>query len=206
MPFKARTAPSALTLELPQQHSLTHANCRKPTHSIRRDEMLDSWWHGGKKAWEVLLLCNSRVLHPSRILSDSDTIILSLKWAPDGKAGSSHLLWNLVSTRAHVSSYCLWAALEFLSVCRYDLEYAAVFAGSFQCVGSLSDLWWTYCHSAHELASYTVMIQTVRFPCEDTHTKHKYISQNGNTHYLLNIVFIYNSNPTREHKHTHWLL
>lgn len=138
---------------------------------------------------------------------------VGLKWAPDGKAGLAHLFWALLSATAQATSYCLWASSEFLSEHHKDLEHPAVFVGSLQCVGGLSDLWWTYA-TLPTGWNYSVMIHT--FPWKThththtpthTHThKHKYTAYRGTLSFTLYAIELYkHKSHTEAQTHMRWL-
>lgn len=165
--FKATLA---LTQELPQRRSFIHSFMQITGNQHTRDDM-------SVKASEVLSLCASQgsCISPkscqTRIQSFStDGLEMGSRWRGCFRS-------PLVSPRAQVSPYCLWTASEFLPERHYlDLERAAVFTDLLPRVGSSSDLWWTYCHSAH--AFQLLSCDSYVSLCEDTHTQNT-ISRRG---------------------------
>lgn len=98
-------------------HSLIQTAANKHT---RQGEMRYWRWHVRKKL-QKCFHCAARefcVSDEHCRLKCNHCQQTGLKWATDGKAVLfARLFWALVSTPARVTSYCLWAALEFLSDC-----------------------------------------------------------------------------------------
>lgn len=98
-------------------HSLIQTAANKHT---RQGEMRCWWWHV-RKTLQKCFHCAAREFCVSDEHWRSRMQSLSTDWLEMGYRWKgcffARLFWALVSTPARVTSYCLWAALEFLSDC-----------------------------------------------------------------------------------------